>query len=95
MPQQNNVEELYAKVQKPRDRKKAAANKEPPVGKDLMMNGSNHTIEDSSPPPLPVAGECLTYCTYSTYLMLKPSNRRCEDLLSSRLQFRDASVDCI
>jgi ubiquitin-associated SH3 domain-containing protein len=56
LPEQKNVEELYAKVQKPRDRKKAA-NKEPArEGKEMMVNGSNHTVEDSSPPPLPVAG---------------------------------------
>lgn len=54
LPEQNNVEELYAKVQKPRDRKKH--NKEVTrEGKELMMNGSSH-VEDSSPPPLPVSG---------------------------------------
>ena len=63
LPQQINVEELYAKVQKPRDRKKAA-NKETAAAaaagkekeKEMMMNGSTHSMEDSSPPPLPVAG---------------------------------------
>ena len=48
------MEELYAKVQKPRDRKKH--NKEViREGKEMMMNGSSH-VEDSSPPPLPVSG---------------------------------------
>ena len=70
LPQQINVEELYAKVQKPRDRKKAA-NKETAAaaaaGKEkekemMMMNGSTHSMEDSSPPPLPVAGMLCSYC---------------------------------
>ena len=62
------MEELYAKVQKPRDRKKAAANKEAAAGKDMMMNGSNHTVEDSSPPPLPIAGESGSlYCERFTF----------------------------
>ena len=50
------MEELYAKVQKPRDRKKQSKEvvKE---GKELMMNGGNHTVvEDSSPPPIPASG---------------------------------------
>jgi hypothetical protein len=59
LPQQNNVEELYAKVQKPRDRKKANKDSSS-AGKEMMMNGSNHTVEDSSPPPIPVSGEGLT-----------------------------------
>ena len=68
LPQQINVEELYAKVQKPRDRKKAA-NKETAAAaagkekeKEMMMNGSTHSMEDSSPPPLPVAGMLCSYC---------------------------------
>ena len=53
------MEELYAKVQKPRDRKKVP--KEPSrEGKEMMVNGGNHTMEDSSPPPIPVAGKSVS-----------------------------------
>ena len=59
------MEELYAKVQKPRDRKKAVK-EVTREGKEMMVNGSNHAIEDSSPPPLPVAGRHTHTHTHTT-----------------------------
>ena len=66
------MEELYAKVQKPRDRKKQSKEvvKE---GKELMMNGGNHTMEDSSPPPIPASGMWVTItakCSYAVPFVL-------------------------
>ena len=61
------MEELYAKVQKPRDRKKPSK-EVTRDGKELLMNGSGHAMEDSSPPPLPVSGMCGFICHLLLYI---------------------------
>lgn len=98
LPQQNNVEELYAKVQKPRDRKKPAVNKDPPTppptsgGKEVMVNGGTHPIEDSSPPPPHSTGKihtflygCIFYFTLHKSVLLYIHYRHYT--LNDRLQF--------
>ena len=54
LPERNNVEQLYAKVLKPRKKLNRDMSKE---SKEPLTNGSPHAIEDSSPPPAHIAGK--------------------------------------